>query len=166
MLHNRTGDGTANLNTEYDAGRPPDGPGTLDDFDGETTIGIWTLSIFDTVDDIPQVPGAVVESWSLKLTPESPLCNPVDCPGDPAPDPVGNSLTVAPENGTDLRFLWSGTPGATGYRVWRSNLPDFSRERIVGTSATTELLEQDALDSDPLLFYLVRAVNSCGWEGP
>ncbi len=46
-LHNRTGSGTDNIVTTYDALTAPDGPGTMADFLGESTLGTWYLSITD-----------------------------------------------------------------------------------------------------------------------
>lgn len=74
-LHNRGGGSTANLNKLYDDETvPPDGPGTLADFDGRNAMGTWTLLVSD------QVNGGqgTLNGWSLRLLPSAgPACPPV-----------------------------------------------------------------------------------------
>jgi hypothetical protein len=50
--------------------------------------------------------------------------------------------------------------------VWSSSSPDFATERIVGSALGTSVVEGNALADPATLFYVVRAVNSCEWEGP
>ena len=50
--------------------------------------------------------------------------------------------------------------------IGNMGLPMARNLLTAGHAVTAFDLAQDALDADPLSFYLVRAVNSCGWEGP
>jgi subtilisin-like proprotein convertase family protein len=163
-LHNGTLSGTADLSVTYDTSRQPDGPGSMNDFDFEPAIGNWTLTVQD-IQSGPVAPGQIV-SWSLELTSSSPInCSPLSCT-EPVPDAVGPSLIVAAENGTDLRFTWSALAGAASYRVWSSTAPDLASERLVDASVATTLSEPGALGEPSTLYYVVRAVNACEWEGP
>ena len=47
-LHDNSGSGSG-LTTRYDLEAEPDGPGTMADFEGESTLGTWTLSVEDTI---------------------------------------------------------------------------------------------------------------------
>jgi hypothetical protein len=75
-LHNRTGKGDDNILTTFDSERVPDGPGTLDDLVGDSTLGDWTL----TVSDNQQVETGTFDSWTLLVTSLRPTI------GDPGPD--------------------------------------------------------------------------------
>ncbi|MCK4643902.1 proprotein convertase P-domain-containing protein [bacterium] len=81
-LHNRTGGGDDDIITTYDNITIPDGPGVMDDFNGEKTWGIWELHIYDAAigDE------GTLNSWSLEIEP----CN---C-SDPYPIVVYNSHSI------------------------------------------------------------------------
>ncbi len=72
-LHNRTGGGTDNLIATYDDSvLPPDGPGLLADFNGEPSMGNWTLSVKDLAgSDIGSL-----NSWKLKIAAAGVTCPP------------------------------------------------------------------------------------------
>ncbi|HRX83499.1 MAG TPA: proprotein convertase P-domain-containing protein [Phycisphaerae bacterium] len=72
-LHDHTGGETDNIVTTYDeqGGTIPDGPGTLSDFYGELTAGVWTLRVYD---DANQDTGTL-NGWSLKMA-VAEECNP------------------------------------------------------------------------------------------
>jgi len=83
------------------------------------------------------------------------------------PDEVGPTLTVSAENGSDLAFDWGAVAGAAGYRIWSFETPDFEGDWPVGAGSETSFLLTDGLaESTPARYYVVRAVNSCEWEGP
>ena len=126
----------------------------------------YALEIFDNFTG-PSQPGTL-QSWSVMLFgPGFPaVCNALDCGADPVPTEVPPTMTVVVEGGTDLRFDWSAVTGAAGYRVWRSDGPAFGQEELVGTSSTTTLVHGGGLNGATSSFFLVRAVNSCEWEGP
>lgn len=97
------------------------------------------------------------------------VCAPRAC-SDPEPAAVGLAFTLAPDGADGVRFAWGAVPGADGYRIWRAQRVDFADERVVTTTpsgaATTVVVpgERDLLPG--LTWYLVRAINACGWEGP
>ncbi len=62
-LHNRTGSSADNIITTYDALTPPDGPGVMNDFDGEDPLGEWRL----TVSDRAATDTGRLNSWCLDL---------------------------------------------------------------------------------------------------
>jgi hypothetical protein len=97
------------------------------------------------------------------------ICDPLDCGTDPVPPEVPSpSFSMSKESVLDLRFDWDEVAGASGYRIWRSSGPQFTREERVGSTAgETTLLETGGATAEPeSWFYLVRAINSCEWEGP
>lgn len=163
-LHNRSRAGTADITTVYDRLRQPDGPGAMSDFDGQQAQGTWTLSIEDAVGGA--TPAGTLRSWTLELDATSPIsCTPLTC-GEPVPGEVPPSLSLSKENGTDVRLDWPAVAGASSYRVWRASSPDFSDETLTGTTTSPTFLDAGALASPTSWHYLVRAVNSCEWEGP
>ena len=164
-LHDHSQPGTADLSTTYDRLTQPDGPGTMNDFDGEPSQGAWTLTVVDDVSGA--VPPGVLDGWSLELTATAPYrCNPLTC-ADPVPAAMGASLRVSPSGTDDLAFTWDVAVDATEYRVWRSTSPEMAGAEMVGQTAGTSLVEAGG-QADPAaaVFYQVRAVNSCEWEGP
>ncbi|MBI4558543.1 MAG: FG-GAP repeat protein, partial [Candidatus Hydrogenedentes bacterium] len=64
FLHNLSGGSADNVQWTYDdETRPPDGPGTLSDFDGEDAGGTWTLAVSDNAGaDV-----GTLNSWSLRI---------------------------------------------------------------------------------------------------
>jgi subtilisin-like proprotein convertase family protein len=137
----------------------------MNDFDGESSQGAWILRVSDNVGG-PVKPGTL-NGWSLELTATEPFrCNPLSC-GDPVPGAMGESLRVDPSGAEDLSFTWQSEPGATEYRIWRSTDPTLQGAVMVGQTAGTSLVESGGRTSaSTLVFYQVRAVNSCNWEGP
>ncbi|MCB9853786.1 MAG: proprotein convertase P-domain-containing protein [Phycisphaerales bacterium] len=72
-LHNRTGGGSSNLQLTYDdEGTPPDGPGALADFDRQSPLGIWTL----TVSDEAGGDSGTLNGWTLRILPLGEVCPP------------------------------------------------------------------------------------------
>ncbi|MDH3285578.1 MAG: S8 family serine peptidase, partial [Acidobacteriota bacterium] len=163
-LHDASGAGSVDLVGTYGSGLIPDGPGVLGDFNGEASQGTWTLTVQDTTGS--NIPKGTLNSWSLKLTATSAYaCDPLTC-GDTVPGSVGDAVTVEGLNGGDLRLSWPALAGASAYRVWRSDLPTFEGEILVGETAATELVLTGALHNVTTRFYRVRATNGCNWEGP
>ena len=62
-LHKRTGSGDDNIVTTYDSLTPPDGPGIMDDFNGEKCWGDWKLYIGDAANGDQ----GTLNSWTLSL---------------------------------------------------------------------------------------------------
>ncbi len=92
-------------------------------------------------------------------------CTPRTC-ADPEPVAVPATMTVT-RSGDDLVLDWEAVTGASGYRVWRSAATDFDEERIAGSAAVTSVtLPGLAAEAEAFTAMLVRAHNSCGWEGP
>lgn len=72
-LHNSSGGGTDDLVRTYDndgKGTTPDGPGTLTQFDSESTLGRWTLFVTDRARNDT----GVLNSWRLSVAPEVANC--------------------------------------------------------------------------------------------
>jgi subtilisin-like proprotein convertase family protein len=163
-LRNRSEAGVSGLSAVYDLTALPDGPGSMGDFDFEQAQGTWTLAVQDEVSG--SVPAGRIVTWSLDLRSTSAIaCSPLTC-AEPVPLEMDPTLSVAVLNGSDLSFDWAPLPGAASYRVWSSSSPDFATERIVGSALGTSVVEGNALADPATLFYVVRAVNSCEWEGP
>ncbi len=163
-LHNQTGAGTADITTIYDRQRQPDGPGTMTNFDGQQAQGTWTLSIEDLTAGPTRA--GTLRSWTLELDATAAVsCTPLSC-ADPVPGEVPPTLQLSKENATDVRLTWEAASGASSYRIWRASKPDFSDEALLGTTSATTFLDAGALSSATSGHYVVRAVNSCEWEGP
>ncbi|MBP7146540.1 MAG: S8 family serine peptidase [Acidobacteria bacterium] len=109
------------------------------------------------------------ESSAVRLTVgRDGTCTPLSCP-DPLPGEVAPALTLSPQAAADLRLAWPAASGASGYRVWRATRADFADERFAGSPApgeTTLVLPNERTTTDTLVFYEVRAINTCNWEGP
>jgi subtilisin-like proprotein convertase family protein len=164
-LHNQSRAGQADIDTTYDTVTPPDGPGTMDSFNGEGSAGDWKLTVLDeTAGPVP--PGQLV-SWTLHLVATDPFrCSPLIC-GDPVPGEVGPSLTLSATSPSDILHDWAGLGGVSDYRLWRSEYPDFSSEEsVTKITGATDYLEADGLAGSVSYFYQVRGLNSCNQEGP
>ncbi len=163
-LHNRSRPGTADLVTVYDRERAPDGPGTMNDFDGQPAQGTWTLRVRDLQGG--PVPEGTIRGWSLELTATQAFrCTPLAC-ADPVPEAVPPSFAVDKDNPTDLRFDWPAVPGAAAYRLWRAPAPDFAEEELLAQTTATSYVQPGGLAEGGSWYYRVRAVNGCEWEGP
>jgi subtilisin-like proprotein convertase family protein len=164
-LHDQSRAGTADIVTVYDRDRQPDGPGSMADFDGESSQGTWTLRVVDNQGG-PVKPGSL-RAWTLELDATSPIsCSPLDCGADPVPGAVPATLTVVEEGAADLQLTWDPVAGATAYRVWRSATASFELEELIGTPGVTSFVDVGAAATADTWFYRVRAINSCDWEGP
>jgi subtilisin-like proprotein convertase family protein len=169
-LHDQSTSAGGGLQVRYDLERTPDGPGTLDDFVGESVLGTWTLSVEDvgtgSVGD-----GALVQ-WVLHATVAGGFGCQVQLCGEPTPtEEVGTFHVDKSVNGSeiDLMFSWDSVSGVAGYHVLESGDPTFSStvELTGRTTGPTTLTAADGANSTPdLTFFQVKAVNSCSQEGP
>ena len=134
----------------------------MGDYTGESSAGTWTLIVADEASG--KVKPGTLQSWSLQLRSTVPYnCNPRTC-GDPVPLPVGATLQVA-KSGPDAALSWNGVSGAADYHVWRDGSPDFVSSVFAGESGgTTTFNDVGAMSAPGVLYYLVKAVNSCNWE--
>jgi subtilisin-like proprotein convertase family protein len=164
-LHNHSGEGTADLVTVYDRQRSPDGPGGMNDFNGQQAQGSWRLTVVD--DRAGPTPKGTLRAWTLELDATLPLsCTPLACGGDPVPGEVAPDMVLARENATGVRLSWSAVAGATAYRVWKSATPAFADEEFVGSTSETTFVDSEVPAEGETWYYEVRAINSCEWEGP
>ncbi len=111
-LHDRTGWSRDLIDHDYDRELPPDGPGSMADFDGEGALGDWTL---DVADNAP-INGGTLEGWTLELhRPDDFTC---DAPGGAGPPgeassptlPAAEPLRVTAYDGTTGALTVSFTP--------------------------------------------------------
>ena len=73
-LHNRSGGSSSNIQQTYDdEGTAPEGPGALSDFDFESPMGTWTL----TVQDSAGGDTGTLNAWSVRVLPSGDECPPV-----------------------------------------------------------------------------------------
>jgi len=83
----------------------------------------------------------------------------------PAPGDVGATLLTNGVNDAVVRLTWSAATNAASYHVYRSSVPQGPFTQI--GSATGLLYEdRDQFDAPNSWFYLVKAADSCGNEGP
>jgi hypothetical protein len=164
VLHNATDHGTSGIDTTYDTHTAPDGPGTMDDLDGQSATGTWTLTVRDAVSGA--TPAGALLGWSVRVEPTGGAsCTPFVCGDPPAPE-VPPSFTVDVQSERDLVFAWPDAPGATGYRIWQSTDPHGTDEALVRATTATGHVQPGGRFEGPTLYYVVRAVNACEWEGP
>ncbi len=72
-LHNRTGGSADNIHKTYDQGVVnPDGPGSLNDFNGQGAQGIWTMR----VQDLAGADVGTLDQWKLKIAQSGAPCPP------------------------------------------------------------------------------------------
>jgi subtilisin-like proprotein convertase family protein len=163
--------GSGGIYTRYDLDAQPDGPGAMADFEGESTAGDWTLSVQDTI--FGGLAGTI-QGFTLHVTVEGGFgCAAVSC-ADPVPAAAVQQLHAdrfqdAGDGSEDLAFGWNPVAGAYGYHLLRSPAALFeSVVDLVGrtTGDTAFTLEAGAEAGTTLEFFLVRAVNGCGQEGP
>jgi subtilisin-like proprotein convertase family protein len=168
-LHDRSAGSGAGIVTRFDRDTAPDGPGTMADFVGESTIGTWTLSVED-VDPSGVTTDGYIRSRTLHATIQGAFdCVPQGCV-DPIPVVAPELQVERVDDGTQLDLVLSWTPvAATGYHVLQSADPKFhGGVELIGnpTTATTLTLQDGARTTPALTFFHVRAVNSCHHEGP
>jgi subtilisin-like proprotein convertase family protein len=109
-LHNRSGGSSANIQQTYDdEGITPDGPGALSDFDFESPLGTWTLTVTDSAGGDT----GTLNAWSVKVLPSGVECPPVALDAEISTTPftvvdvqlVGSTMTANP-----LDFIITSLP--------------------------------------------------------
>lgn len=120
-LHDRTGGSDDNVIATYDQGvTDPDGPGALDDFNGEIVTGTWTLTVSDNANQDT----GTLNGWSLRVATSGPICPPVATgasldvlPGAAEPialqglSGLGNDLTYTITSLPSVGALWDPATG-------------------------------------------------------
>ena len=170
-LHDQTG-GTSGLHTRYDLEAQPDGPGTMDDFVGESILGTWTLSVEDTTYGTFGM--ASISGFTLHVVAEGAFDCDVQTCADPVPTESPGGLHVdkavnVGDGSTDLIFDWGGVAGAAGYHVLHSRTASFGVDvDLTGrtTGATTLTVADGGATLPALSFFQVRATNACNQESP
>ena len=82
-LHDQSSVPKSGIQTRYDLERAPDGPGTMDDFVGESLAGTWTLSVQDM--GSASSGNGYFYQWKLHATVDGAFdCEPATCT-DPVP---------------------------------------------------------------------------------
>ena len=167
-LHDQSSVPENGVQTRYDLEREPDGPGTMDDFTGESTAGTWTASVQDV--GTASTGNGYFFSWKLHVTADGAFdCDPVTCP-DPLPTEAPDLHVAAVADGaeTDLVLTWDPV-AAAGHHVLQSTAAPFDAdvELLAQTTTETTLTLEDGVHTTPALtFFQVRGVNSCNHEGP
>jgi subtilisin-like proprotein convertase family protein len=163
-LHDRTTTPESGVRVRYDLERDPDGPGTMGDFAGESTLGTWTLSIEDV--GSASTGAAYLYDWTLYTTVEGGWdCQPRSCSEPPPADAPDLQVEIAAD---DLVLTWSSVT-ASGYHVLRSTSASYSEAVELIDRTTTETVHTlvgGVQTTPPLTFFQVRGINSCNHEGP
>jgi subtilisin-like proprotein convertase family protein len=166
-LHDRSPGTPGGLAVRYDLERRPDGPGSMADFVGQSTLGEWTL----TVQDMSVAsPGGTLVSWTLHATVDGAFdCDTRVC-GEPRPTEAPFLLLSKTVDGPEIDLVldWSAVTTA-GYHVLQSIAPAFDGDvDLIGrtTSRTTWTIEDGVNGTPDLTFFQVRGVNTCHQEGP
>jgi subtilisin-like proprotein convertase family protein len=165
-LHDQS-NGFGGIDVRFDLERDPDGPGTMADFVGESTLGTWTLTVTDAGSG--SIGSGTLVGWTLHATVAEPFdCAPFACP-EPAPTVSPDGLTVDRTAEGDLVFDWLPVAGAAGYHVLQSTGAPFDGAvDLTGrTSGETTLTVPGGVAATPdLTFFEVRTVNACNEESP
>jgi len=85
------------------------------------------------------------------------------CPPPTAPPTAPTGLTASPTSPSQINLSWTGSPGATSYKVERS--PDGTTFAQIATSASTSYSDTGLIPST-IYYYRVIASNSLGDSGP
>lgn len=169
-LHDRSVGSGHGIETRFDRDTAPDGPGSMADFVGESTLGTWTLSVED-LDPSGITTDGYIRPRTLNVTIDGAYdCTPHVCP-DPTPTIAPDLRVEAVPNGSDLDLVltWTAVAGAAGYHVLQSEDPTFATGvSLLGTTTTeTTLTVANGAGTTPARTYLqARAVNACHQEGP
>ena len=139
------------------------------DFVGESTLGNWTLFVFND-----GFLGGTLSGWTLHVTVAEPFdCVPFECPEASPPEAVTDFVvgkTVDGGDGSvDLTFGWDAVSGAAGYHLLESASAQFEEVvKLTGRTdgATSLVVEESAATSTGLTYYVVRSINGCNQEGP
>jgi hypothetical protein len=164
-LHDRSAGSGHGIETRFDRDTAPDGPGSMADFVGQSTLGTWTLSVED-VDATGVTTDGYLFPRTLHVTIEGGFdCEPHGC-AEPTPGTAPDLQVGRVDN--DLVLSWSPV-AAAGYHVLQSAGPTFGSgvELIANPTLETTLTLEDGANTPPALVFLqVRAVNVCHQEGP
>lgn len=169
-LHDRSTGNGHGIETRFDRDTPPDGPGSMSDFVGESALGTWTLSVQD-VDPSGATTDGYIRPRTLHVTIDGAFdCTPHICP-EPTPDAAPDLRMDLVANGPalDLVFDWSPVAAAAGYHVLQSGDPAFGSDVALidnTTTGTSFTLDDGARTTPAVTFFQVRAVNGCHQEGP
>jgi subtilisin family serine protease len=90
------------------------------------------------------------------------VCLPLACAEAAFATAVSPTLQAAAV-GRDLELSWPLVQGAIAYELWRSPDRDFSTPELVGSFQALEHVESGELDRPQSWYYLLRAVDPCGW---
>lgn len=144
-LHNRTGGSTDNLVRVYDQGvTNPDGPGSLNDFNGQIVTGTWMLTVSDNAGaDI-----GTLNAWKLKIASSGASCPPV------ASNVVGNPAGCVTAN---VNLSAVGTGGPLSYIIL--SLPAVGRlidpnGGVIGSAPYTLLANGNVVRFQPPPYYI------------
>lgn len=120
-LHDRSGAGNDNIIARYDDDSfPPDGPGLLEDFIGESTLGTWSLHVSDNAG----IDTGTLNSWSLRISATGGQCAPIayDIAAAPQVNSIeGLTLSGRSVHGGSLDYIVTSLP-AEGL-LWQDGAP-------------------------------------------
>jgi fibronectin type 3 domain-containing protein len=83
----------------------------------------------------------------------------------PSPGDVGATLLASPVNAAHVRLTWTPPPTAAGFQVYRSQSPSGGFGVIASPTGGT-YDDVNAMGDSANYYYLVRATDSCGNQGP
>jgi hypothetical protein len=88
-----------------------------------------------------------------------------DATSQPWPGDVGATLLVDNVNDAHARLTWTGTADAADFHVYRATAPD-TGFGLAGQTAEPWYEDRDVFEDSRSWYYLVRAADACGNEGP
>jgi len=167
-LHNRTGSSADNIITTYDEQGEtiPDGPGSLSDFYGEDTAGVWTLRVRDAAG---QDTGSL-NSWSLKMSvaevcPLPQLVHGFPLNANPGWTTQGQWAFGQPTGGSGSHGNPDPTSGKTGSNVYGYNLSGgYPNDMATVQYLTTPPIDCSQMTGTRLKFWRWLGVESSTYD--
>ena len=167
-LHNRSGSGTDNIIDTYNqqGGRATDGPGTLADFNYETSKGNWKLKVSDkaTTDT------GSLRGWSLRMVGQSGNCPQrvvaysVDMETNPGWTTQGQWAWGTPTGGGASTTYKDPTAGKTGTKVYGYNLAGDYTNSMPAYNLTSTAFDCTGLTGTRVSFWRWLGVESTSYD--
>jgi subtilisin-like proprotein convertase family protein len=167
-LHNNTGGASADIIATYDqeGGRAADGPGTLADFDGERSVGVWTLRVADT---------ATTDTGSLRAVSLRMAANSDTCPQrevvheqnfntNPGWTTQGQWAFGTPTGGGSSATYKDPTSGKTGTSVYGYNLAGDYTNSMPAYSLTSTAFDCTGVTGARVSFWRWLGVESSSYD--
>ncbi|MDQ7007114.1 MAG: S8 family serine peptidase [Acidobacteriota bacterium] len=163
-VHNGSGGAANDINTTYDLLTSPDGPGSMNDFDGEELFGDWKLQVSDNA----SFDTGTLQSWSLQV--ETLGSCTVGASGRPGEVSPAGDAGFTRGSGSVVNLGFTAGVGSTDTTVYRGSasagltgLEWVAAHCSLGTSGTASF--DPGTPAAGSMFYFVAVANDGQQEG-